>query len=65
MADHFVHKDKIFLAWGFVFPAVIMFNKNYVKQILSKNSVDFLNKAELGYKALEDIGPCNLLTGNF
>ena len=65
MADNFVHKDKLFLAWGAVIPVVVTFNKNHVKQILSKNGADFLNKSESVYNVVDDIAPGGLITGNF
>ena len=65
MADHFVHKDKLFVSWLTVIPVIVIFNKNYVKQILTKNDADILNKSEIGYKAVDDLAPDGLFTGNF
>ena len=65
MADHFVYKDKIFLGWATVIPVVVLFNKNYVKQILSKNDENLLSKSELFYKAIDDFAPDSLLTSKF
>ena len=65
MADNFVHKDKLFLFWGAFIPVVVTFNKNHAKQILSKYGADFLNKSEIGYKALDDIAHDGIFTSNF
>lgn len=64
IADHFGLKDKLFVSWFTVIPVVVMFNKDHVKQILSKNEAAFLNKSDLFYKVINDFVYNGLLAGN-
>ena len=62
MADPFVKKDKLFLTWIANLPAVFTFNKEHIKQILSKSDDEILCKGLFLYKGIDEIVPNSLLT---
>lgn len=56
-------KDKIFLLWMTTIPAVFIFNRDYIRKILSKNDEEILGKGLFMYKGIDDTVPNSLLTG--
>ena len=62
IANDFVKGDKLFLSWMTIIPAIFIFNKDYVRQVLSKNDEEILNKGVFLYEAVNDIVPNSLLT---
>ena len=46
-------------------PAVFIFNKDYIKKLLSKNDPEMLTKGNWLYSSVDDIVHDSLLTGNF
>ena len=62
MADGFVHKEKMFLSWVANVPAIVTFNREHVKQILSKSDDEILGKGRFLYTGVEEVVPNSLFT---
>ena len=57
-----MHKDKIFMGWIATLPVVVTFNREHIKQILSKGDDEILNKGQFLYAGINEIVPNSLLT---
>ena len=62
MADPFVQKEKMFVTWIAILPALVTFNREHIKQILSKSDDEILGKGSFLYTAVDDIAPNSLFT---
>ena len=62
LADPFVNKDKLVMGWIGTLPAVVTFNKEHVKAILSKSDEEMLNKGVFLYKGIDEIVPNSVFT---